>query len=88
MPRSMQEIIDNAERLAADAEAYEPTDDERAYSGELARLYRAVRAQGEAQTEVLDAITAARAAGVPWREIGDLVGTTGEAARLRYGQLV
>lgn len=73
IPRSLPEIIQDAERLAAAAEAFEPTDDQLAYSGELARLHRAARAQVAAQTEVLDAVVAARAAGAPWREIANLL---------------
>lgn len=88
-PRSAQWIIDHADELAAAAEAHEPDAEKlAAYGTELAGVLRAAHAQAEAQRDMVAAITAARAAGAPWRAIGSVLGCSGEAARQRFGQLV
>ena len=46
------------------------------------------RAAGDAERAIVDAIIAARAKGAPWEEIGTILGTTGEAARQRYGKTI
>jgi hypothetical protein len=38
-----------------------------------------------AEQELADAVHSARARKVSWREVGDALGTSGEAARQRYG---
>ncbi len=68
MPRSIQEILDQADELAKRFEDYEPSaDDER---------------------QVADAVIAARGAGASWQKIGNLLGTSAQAALQRYGALV
>ena len=37
-----------------------------------------------AENELAEAVHAAREAQVSWRELGEAIGTTGEAARQRY----
>ena len=37
-----------------------------------------------AEKELAEAITAARRANLSWRQLGEAIGTTGEAARQRY----
>jgi hypothetical protein len=51
----------------------------------LLALRRAAYRRVLLERELADAVRAARAGGVSWREIGDAVGTSGEAARQRYG---
>ena len=85
MPRTTQEILDQADRLAARFEQHDPTDDTKD-----ATTLRAVREafQGRAVVErrLADAVEAARDDGHSWAAIGAMVGTTGEAARQRYGR--
>lgn len=88
MPRSLQWILDHAEELSRLAEEFEPTDEQLAYSRELATVYRSARGTTEAEAALVEAVLAARAAGAPWHDIGAAVGTSGEAARQRYGHLV
>lgn len=40
--------------------------------------------RGQAEKELAEAIHAAREAHLSWREVGEAIGTTGEAARQRY----
>jgi len=87
MPRSIQEILDHADQLAHGFETYEPArSDERPVEEYL--LQRAAVARAHSERQVLDAVSAARAAGIPWARIGKLLGTSAQAAQQRYGPVV
>lgn len=87
MPRSIREILDHADELADRLERYEPSvGDERSVEEYLLERAAVARAQGERQ--VLDAVTSARAKGIPWQRIGELLGTSAQAAQQRYGPVV
>jgi len=87
MPRTIQEILDHADQLAQRFETYEPAEsDERPVEEYL--LQRAALARARSERQVLDAVTAARAAGIPWARIGTLLGTSAQAAQQRYGPIV
>lgn len=87
MPRSMQQILDHADEIAQRFESYEPSEgDERPVEEYL--LQRAAVARARSERQVLDAVTAARAAGIPWGKIGELLGTSAQAAQQRYGPMV
>ena len=85
MPRSIQEILDSAETLAAKFAAHEvdPTavKDARA----LRVLRRAFQARANAERALATAVAQARDDGHSWSAIGAMVGTSGEAARQKYG---
>ncbi|MFT4188348.1 MAG: hypothetical protein QM621_07160 [Aeromicrobium sp.] len=84
MPKSLDEIIANADRYADAFEAYEPTGNERETPSPVLALQLAVFRRAQAEKEIAEAVAAAREAGLPWSKIGGAVGTTGEAARQRY----
>jgi len=87
MPRSIQEILDHADELAQRFEHYEPSDgDERAV--EEYALERAVVAQARGERQILDAVTAARSKGISWQRIGEILGTSAQAAQQRYGAVI
>ena len=87
MPRSIQEILDHADELAKRFEDYEPDpSDERPVEEYLLQRAVLVRARGERQ--VVDAVIAARANGVTWQRIGELLGTSAQAAQQRYAAVV
>lgn len=87
MPRSIREILEHAEELARRLEDYEPVEgDERSVEEYLLRLAALNRAHSERQ--VIDAVTAARAAGISWSKIGEILGTTAQGAQQRYGEVV
>lgn len=88
MPRSMQEIIDSADELADRFEAYEPKPEDRRDPRALHALRRASTARVEIERALVAAVSAARDAGYSWAVIGGQLGTSGEAARQRYAQLV
>lgn len=83
MPRTVEEILRHADELAERFEKHEPgqTRDARA----LAELRAAVRNRADAERSVAEAVAGARAGGHAWSAIGLTLGTTGEAARQRYG---
>ncbi len=87
MPRTAQAILDHAEALAARFEQHQPGDDVRDASA-LGVVRDAFLARAEAERNLADAVVAARHAGHSWASIGAMVGTSGEAARQRYGQSV
>lgn len=87
MHRSIQEILDHADELAERFENYEPEPgDERPVEEYLLERAALARARGERQ--IVDAVTAARSKGVSWQRIGELLGTSAQAAQQRYGAVI
>ncbi len=75
MPRSIQEILDHADELAARFEDYEPADgDER--SVEEYVLERATLDRARSERQVVEAVAAARSKGMSWTRIGAVLGTS------------
>lgn len=87
MPRSIQDILDHADELAERFENYEPEPgDERPVEEYL--LERAALARARSERQIVDAITTARTKGVTWTRIGELLGTSAQAAQQRYGNVI
>ena len=88
MPRSVDEILQHADELAARFEDYEPDAADELDAGAVVALRAAVQERSDAERHMIDAIAAARASGMSWSAIGALVGTSGEAVRQRYADKV
>jgi hypothetical protein len=88
MPRTVEEILQHADELAARFESYEPDPAHELDPAAVALLREAVQERSDAERHLIDAVSAARRAGIAWSAIGQLVGTTGEAARQRYASRV
>ena len=88
MPRTVKEILDQADELAARFEAHEPDPDDVSDAAALRAVRQAFQARAETERRVTDAVSVARAEGHSWAAIGAMVGTSGEAARQRYGRPV
>ncbi len=88
MPRTVDEILQHADELAARFEDYEPREGDELDSGAVASLRTAVAERSEAERHMVDAVRRAREAGLSWSAIGSFVGTSGEAARQRYSSKV
>lgn len=85
MPRTAREILDNADELAARFETHEPGDD--IHEATDLRLVReAFLARADAERALGETVVRARHSGHTWASIGAMLGTSGEAARQRYGQ--
>lgn len=85
MPRSTQEIIEHADELADRFEAYEPDPADQRDPRPVESVRAAAAERAHAEATLLEAIPSAREAGYSWAAIGALLGTSGEAARQRYG---
>ncbi|MGC5629881.1 hypothetical protein ACPYO6_16755 [Georgenia sp. Z1344] len=84
--RSIEEIKARADEFADRFENYEPAPgDEGAPLPPVLAVKLAAWRRGVAERELADAVRGARAQRLSWREVGDAIGTTGEAARQRYG---
>jgi len=86
MPRSVEDILKHADELAKRFEDYEPEAGDERDPDAARALRRAVTARSDAERSIRDAAGHARQAGMSWALIGSLIGTSGEAARQRYGQ--
>ncbi len=85
MPRSVQEILNHADELAARFEQYEPAAEDERDPAVYAALRRAVVSRSDAERAIKNAVEQARSHGYSWAFIGKIIGTSGEAARQRYG---
>lgn len=85
LPRSVQEILDHADELAARFEAFEPAEGDERDPAAYAALREAVVSRSDAERAILEAVESARSHGYSWAFIGNIIGTSGEAARQRYG---
>ena len=85
MPRTTDEILAHADELAARFESYEPNSDDELNANAILELRTAVAERSAAQRHIQEAVRQARNSGMSWAAIGSLVGTSGEAARQRYG---
>jgi len=87
MPKSLQDILDHADEIADRIERGEfewnPHD---ARGTRL--ITEAIERRARAERDIADGVALARADGIDWRTIGAFLGTTGEAARQRYGARV
>ena len=77
-----------AEEFAKRFEDYEPaTRDDGLDARSLRDIRHAFLRRAEADREISDAVAVARAEGHSWATIGAMLGTSGEAARQRYGRV-
>ena len=86
MPRSIEEILDQADQLADRFENHDPKTGNITDAAALRALRKAFRNRADADRRLADAVAVARAQGHSWSVIGSMIGTSGEAARQRYGQ--
>lgn len=84
MPRSYDEIVALSEEMARSLES---DHDEPSVPPAESVLRAAALRRSLAESELGRAVVAARADGMTWDRIGDAVGTSGEAARQKYGRL-
>jgi hypothetical protein len=85
VPRSVQEILDHADELATRFEQYEPAAGDERDAGAYVALRDAVVSRSDAERAIKQAVDQARARGYSWAFVGKIIGTSGEAARQRYG---
>jgi hypothetical protein len=86
MPRSLEEILQHADELAARFEGHDTDPATVADATALRAVRDAFTERATAEARLADAVSVARAEGHSWAAIGAMLGTSGEAARQRYGQ--
>jgi hypothetical protein len=85
MRRSLTDLIANADRLADAFENHDPAPgDVDAPLPPLMAVKLAAFRRSQAEKELAHAVYNARAAHLSWRQLGEAIGTSGEAARQRY----
>jgi hypothetical protein len=82
----VRDILKHADELAKRFEGYEPADGDERDPAVFAALRSAVVSRSDAERAIRNAVDVAREHGYSWAFIGSLVGTSGEAARQRYGR--
>jgi hypothetical protein len=84
--RSIEDITARADEFADAFENYDPKpgDQDAPIPSAMAVKLAAWR-RDAAEKELAEAVRAAREERLSWREIGEAIGTSGEAARQRYG---
>jgi hypothetical protein len=85
MPRTAQEIIRQADHLAKRFEDHEPNSAKVRDAASLRKVRKAFLQKAASEEELLRAVLDARTDGKSWGVIGAMLGTSGEAARQRYG---
>ena len=85
MPRTRQELEAAAARAADWVESLDVEDLDWADAAPLRGVVRALEGVAEAEHRLADAVDSARARKIPWSAIGMALGTSGEAARQRFG---
>lgn len=84
--RTIAEIKARADKFADAFEDYDPnTTDQNAPLPPVMAVKLAAWRRDVAERELADAVQAARKQQLSWREVGEAIGTSGEAARQRYG---
>ena len=84
-PRSIDEIRARADEFAAAFENYEPQPgDQDAPLSQVMAVTLAAWRRAVAERELAEAVRTAREQRVSWRDVGEAIGTSGEAARQRY----
>ena len=85
-PRSIEDIKARADEFADAFENYDPKPgDQDAPIPPVMAVELAAWRRDSAERELADAVRSAREQRLSWREVGEAIGTSGEAARQRYG---
>lgn len=84
-PRSIEDIKARADEFADAFENYDPKPgDENTPVPPVMAVKLAAWRRDAAERELADAVRTAREKRLSWREVGEAIGTSGEAARQRY----
>lgn len=86
MPRTVEEIVAQADELAQKFEDFEPEPGSAKDATPLRMVREAFEDYALAQRRLAERVAVARASGHSWAVIGTMIGTSGEAARQRYGK--
>jgi hypothetical protein len=85
MPRTTEEILAQADELTRLFEEHDPKAGDVRDARALRDIAAAFARVADSERGLTDAVSVARAEGHSWAAIGAMLGTSGEAARQRYG---
>ena len=85
MPKSVEDILANAENLSKRIRDFEPSKKDEKDVKVFKALQDAAMQRSLVEKNLVKQIKQARVNGYSWSLIGSFLGTTGEAARQRYG---
>jgi hypothetical protein len=85
MPRTAQEILSQADQLAKHFEDHDPDLTKLRDASSLRKVRNAFIQKAASEDVLVKAVLNARVDGQSWGAIGAMLGTSGEAARQRYG---
>ena len=87
MPRSLNELIKHGDFYAKQFEDY-PTGSQDAIDTETFNaLWAAGQQKSALENSIAELVVKARSENMSWKLIGQILGTSGEAARQRYGAI-
>jgi hypothetical protein len=87
MPRSLNELIKHADFYAKQFEDNPTSADDAIDSATFNALWAAGEQKSTIENSIAELVVKARSENMSWKLIGQVLGTTGEAARQRYGSL-
>ncbi len=85
MPRTAQQIVNRANELARRFEEQEPDPAGIRDASSLQEVRNAFQRRAATEQQLAEAVRTVRDDGQSWTAIGAMLGTSGEAARQRYG---
>jgi len=87
-PRTLEEMLAAVEQLSMQLRNQALSMGDPAQAEPLEAVRAAFEERTRAEQSLVDRVADARAAGISWANIGRMTGTTGEAARQRYGRTI
>ena len=87
MPRSIQDILDHADKIARQFENLEPADATEV-SVAIYLLRGSVVDRARSERHIVQAVLEARQTGLTWKQISSELGISAQAAQQRYGTQV
>ena len=87
MPRSLNELIKHADFYAKQFEDYPTSSQDAIDSATFNELWSAGQQKSTLENSIAELVVKARSENMSWKLIGQIIGTSGEAARQRYGSI-
>ena len=87
MPRSLSELIKHGDFYAKQFEDYATGSEDAIDTETFNALWAAGQQKSALENSIAELVTKARSENMSWKLIGQILGTSGEAARQRYGAI-
>jgi hypothetical protein len=87
MPRSLSDLIQQADFYAKQFEDYPTGLQDAINSATFNALWSVGQQKSDLENSIAELVVKARSENMSWKLIGQILGTSGEAARQRYGSI-